>query len=51
MMPAEKQTPMKTIRNLLLIGLTALAVASAGAEDSEAVKKDQALLQDEWSLV
>ena len=42
---------MKTIRNMLLIGLTALAVASAWAEDNKVVERDKAQLQGEWTLV
>ncbi len=43
-------TPMKTIRNTLLIGLTAWAAAFASAEDKEGIK-DQAKLQGEWMMV
>jgi len=42
---------MKILRNLFLIALASLALASARAEDGEAAKKDQALLQGEWSMV
>ena len=42
---------MKTMRNTLLIALTVLAVATAWAEDNEAVKKDKAQLQGAWTLV
>jgi uncharacterized protein (TIGR03067 family) len=42
---------MKTIRNSLLIGLAALVVATAWAEDTEAVKKDKAQLQGAWAMV
>ena len=47
----NKHTPMKTIRNTLLIGLTTLAVATTWAEENEAVKKDKAQLQGEWTMV
>src|SRR5712692_2421676 len=40
---------MKIIRIAVLIGLA--AVSSAWAEENEAVKKDLALLQGEWSMV
>jgi len=42
---------MKTLRNALLIGLTAFAISQVQAEDSEATKKDMAQLQGEWSMV
>src|SRR5438445_1018309 len=40
---------MRMIRIAVLIGLT--AVSSAWAEENEAVKRDLALLQGEWSMV
>ena len=40
---------MKMIRIAVLIGLA--AVSSACAEENEAVKKDLALMQGEWSMV
>jgi uncharacterized protein (TIGR03067 family) len=42
---------MKTIRNLLLIGLAAFVFASFGAEDTDAVKSDKARLQGEWTMI
>ena len=42
---------MKTLRNALLIGLTAFAISQVQAEDSEATKKDMAQLQGEWSML
>ncbi len=42
---------MKTINNKWLIGLIALAVTTAWAEDNAAVKKDKAQLQGEWTMV
>src|SRR6266478_5381995 len=42
---------MKTIQFALVIGLMAATVTSAWAEESEAVKKDLAQLQGEWSMV
>ena len=40
---------MKT--KLFLIGLAAVAISLTGAEENQAVKKDLALLQGEWSMV
>lgn len=42
---------MKCARTALLVGLAALVVASARAEDGDAVKKDLAQLQGEWLMV
>jgi uncharacterized protein (TIGR03067 family) len=42
---------MKTLRNTLLIGLTIVAFAPVLADDSDAIKKDLAALQGEWSMV
>jgi uncharacterized protein (TIGR03067 family) len=42
---------MKTLRNLLLLGLGAVLISYACAEDSEPAKKDLARLQGEWSMV
>jgi uncharacterized protein (TIGR03067 family) len=42
---------MKTLLNLLCIGLTALVIIPARAADTEAVKTDMARLQGEWSMV
>jgi uncharacterized protein (TIGR03067 family) len=42
---------MKTIRIAFLIGVMALMVSPAWAEENEAVKKDLAQLQGEWSMV
>jgi len=42
---------MKTLPTAFLIGLAAVAISSAWAEDSEAIKKDKAQLQGEWSMV
>jgi uncharacterized protein (TIGR03067 family) len=42
---------MNSIRNALLIGLTAVAISFVRAEDSPAIKKDVAGLQGAWSMV
>jgi len=42
---------MKTLSTAFLIVLAAMAMSSAWAEDSEAVKKDRTQLQGEWSMV
>src|SRR3989442_15969705 len=42
---------MKTFRIAFLIGLAAVAAAPAWAEENEAVTKDMAQLQGEWSMV
>src|SRR5438445_5690171 len=42
---------MKTIRNILVLGTAAVALAAAWAEENEAVKKDLAQLQGEWVMV
>ena len=42
---------MRTIRIALLISLAAAAISSAWADENEAVKKDLAQLQGEWSMV
>ena len=42
---------MKALPTAFLIGLATVAMSTAWAEDSEAVKKDQAQLQGEWSMV
>ena len=42
---------MRTIRIALIIGIAAVTVSSAGAQENEAVKKDLAQLQGEWSMV
>jgi uncharacterized protein (TIGR03067 family) len=42
---------MKILRNTLLIGLAAVAVAAARAEDNQAVKDELAKLQGEWSML
>jgi len=42
---------MRTIRIALLIGIAAVTVSSAGAQENEAVNKDLAQLQGEWSMV
>jgi uncharacterized protein (TIGR03067 family) len=42
---------MKMIRNILLIGLAALAVATTRAQDNDAVKNDMAQLQGEWTMI
>jgi len=42
---------MKTRQKTLLIGIAALVVSLASAEDSDAVKKDLAALQGEWTMV
>ena len=42
---------MKTLPTAFLIGLAAVATSTAWAEDTEAIKKDKAQLQGEWSMV
>ena len=42
---------MKTLPTAFLIGLAAVAMSMAWAEDSEAIKKDRAQLQGEWSMM
>src|SRR5436309_3392680 len=42
---------MRTIRITFLIGLAAATISSAWADENEAVKKDLAQLQGEWSMV
>jgi len=42
---------MKTLPTAFLIGLAAVAMPTALAGDSEAIKKDRAQLQGEWSMV
>lgn len=42
---------MKTLPTAFLIGLAAVATSTAWAQDNEAVKKDMARLQGEWSMV
>ena len=42
---------MRTIPIAFLIGLAAVAISPAWAEENEAVKKDLAQLQGEWSMV
>ena len=42
---------MRTIRIASLIGLAAATISSAWAAENEAVKKDMAQLQGEWSMV
>ena len=42
---------MKTLRSSFLIGLIAVTVPVAWAEEDQAVKKDQAALQGEWTMV
>jgi uncharacterized protein (TIGR03067 family) len=42
---------MRTIRNAFFIALAAVILSSARAEENEAVKKDMAQLQGEWSMV
>jgi uncharacterized protein (TIGR03067 family) len=42
---------MKIIRNTLLIGLVTAALLSTRADDNQAVKKDLAQLEGEWSMV
>ena len=47
----QPDTSMRTIRIALFIGLAAATISSAWADESEAVKKDLAQLQGEWSMV
>src|SRR5881396_13450 len=42
---------MKTLPTAFLIGLAAVARFTAWADDTEAIKKDRAQLQGEWSMV
>ena len=42
---------MRTIRIAFLIGLAAVTISSAWAEENEAVKKDMTQLQGEWLMV
>ena len=42
---------MKTVRRVILIGLAAVTAAPVWAAENEAVKKDLAQLQGEWSMV
>jgi uncharacterized protein (TIGR03067 family) len=42
---------MRTIRNAFLIGLAAVTISPAWAEENDAVKKDLAQLQGEWLMV
>src|ERR1017187_5442618 len=42
---------MRIIQIAFLIGLAAVTISSAWAEENEAVKKDLAQLQGEWSMV
>ena len=42
---------MKTLPTAFVIVLAAMAMSTARAEDSEAIKKDRAHLQGEWSMV
>ena len=42
---------MRTIRIACLIGLAAVTISSAWAEENEAVKKDMTQLQGEWLMV
>jgi len=42
---------MKTLPTAILIGFATVAMSAASAEDNEAVKKDKAQLQGEWSMV
>jgi uncharacterized protein (TIGR03067 family) len=42
---------MNTIRTFFLISLAAVTLVPAWAEENEAVKKDMALLQGEWTMV
>jgi len=42
---------MKKLQKLLLIGLAGISISLARAEDNEAVKKDLAQLQGEWTMV
>src|SRR5206468_2358113 len=48
---AKPNSSMKTLPTAFLIGMAAVAMSMAWAEDSEAVKKDVAKLQGEWSMV
>jgi uncharacterized protein (TIGR03067 family) len=42
---------MKTLPTAFLIGLAAVGMSTAWTEDTEAIKKDIAQLQGEWSMV
>src|SRR5436853_6909942 len=43
--------PMKTISFVVMAGLVTFSILPARAEKSDAVKKEQAQLQGEWSMV
>ena len=47
----NRNIAMKTLPAAFLFGLAAVAMSAALAEDSEAIKKDIAQLQGEWSMV
>ena len=47
----KTNSSMKTLPTAFLIGLTVVATSTAWAEDNDAIKKDMAQLQGEWSMV
>ena len=50
-MKAQSETAMKTIQLVLVIILAIATSSPAWADESEAIKKDMARLQGEWSIV
>ena len=42
---------MKTMRNAFLIGLAAMTISLAWAEENEVIRKEMARLQGEWTMV
>jgi uncharacterized protein (TIGR03067 family) len=42
---------MNTLQNAFLIGFTCVAISLTAGEDNQAIKKDMAQLQGEWSMV
>lgn len=47
----QSNTAMKAIQVAFLLGLTATTIFSASTNENDAVRKDMALLQGEWSMV
>ena len=47
----KSNSSMKTLPTAFLIGLAAVAMSTAWSQDNEAIKKDRAQLQGEWSMV
>jgi uncharacterized protein (TIGR03067 family) len=42
---------MRIIQSMILVGVAAATISSAGVEENEAAKKDLAQMQGEWSMV